>query len=128
MQAGTNQLYRPQPNHQQSQFNQPQQLQPSFHQLQQIQPQARPTQSQPNGRIDAQSIRTITSAAQRVGLTLPPGFDPNSLPREALASILMNIKTAEAEQRLRQMQQEQLHQTMGQQYPQQMRPGQGQYM
>jgi hypothetical protein len=137
--AGMNQMYQAQQqqNYQQAQpIPQPRQLQPPFQQMQQqlvVQPQVRPhLNSGIPERISPEGIQAIMEAARRNHVNLPPGFDPNSLPRDKLANVLRVIQTAEA--RNKQQQQEQFQQaqqqpqSMGQTYGQQMRPGQGQFM
>ena len=42
----------------------------------------------------AQEIRAIVEAAHRNGVTLPPGFDTNSIPRDKLAGVMNVLKAA----------------------------------
>ena len=130
------------------------------HQLQQpFQPQMQNMHSQSNhfqseakssaepARINAHQARVIMDAARRNHITLPPGFDPNSMSEDRLRSVMSIIQLEhnrnQQQQRQQQQQQQQQHQDQFQQDPskqvpqaqqamdqlfgQQMRTGQGQY-
>ena len=152
--AGGNNVYQPQPQPQpqpQQNYQQPQQYQQQapVQQLQAPFQQQQTQHSEPpqnpgiSNRIPPGRVQAIISAAQQAGLTLPAGFDPNSVPKDQLENVLRVIQAEQAKQRILQQQQlqqqqqqqeqfqqqtQQNQQAMSQMFAQQMRSGAGQYM